>query len=220
MKSTAQRLTLVTAVLIGLALVGIIAWQRFTPTASAVEDASAPEFNLAEQPMIGDPNAPVTIVAFEDFKCPVCKAFEDQSYPQIIRNHVETGQAKMYFYNYQFIGPDSVTAGIAGECAFRQDEAAFWDYKTYIYRAQGEESETWATPEVLVNLARENVPELDPAALSACIQERRHEDAVTADREAGQAAMVDATPTIFVNDNKLESWDYASVQTAIEAALP
>lgn len=159
-------------------------------------------------------------MAFEDFKCPVCKAFEEDAYPQIMNELVETGQVNMYFMNFQFIGPDSTTAGIAGECAYRQDEAAFWDYKTYIYRAQGPESGEWATPELLVDLAREYVPALDADELASCIDERRYEDAVAVDREIGNQAGVDGTPSLFVDGQKLESWDYATVQAAVKAAQP
>lgn len=88
---------------------------------------------------------------------------------QIINELVETGQAKMYFMNYQFIGPDSTTVGIAGECAYRQDEAAFWEYKTYTYRSQGPESDEWATPQLLADIARENVPALDADELASCL---------------------------------------------------
>ena len=220
MKLSPQRLTLSTIIVLVVILVGLIAWQRLAPTPSEPAAAFTGDFDLEDQPMIGDPDAPATIVAFEDFKCPVCKSFEEDAYPQIINNLVETGQAKMYFMNFQFIGPDSTTAGIAGECAYRQDEAAFWDYKTYLYRSQGPESEEWATPELLVNLAREYVPALDADALAQCIDERRYEDAVATDYEIGQQAGVNATPTLFVNGQKLESWDYATVQSAVETAQP
>ena len=101
-----------------------------------------------------------------------------------------------------------------------QDEVAFWDYKTYVYRAQGPESEAWATPELLVDLAREYVPALDADELASCIDERRFEDAVAADYELGQQAGVDATPTVFVNGQKLESWGFEAVQAAVAAAQP
>lgn len=218
MKLTPQRLTLTTVIVLAVALFGLVAWQRLAPQPAAA--AFTGDFDLENQPMIGDPDAPATIVAFEDFKCPVCKAFEDDAYPQIVNELVETGQAKLYFMNYQFLGPDSTTAGIAGECALAQDEAAFWDYKTYVYRAQGPESEAWATPELLVDLAREYVPALDADELAGCIDERRFEDAVAADYELGQQAGVDATPTVFVNGQKLESWGFEAVQAAVAAAQP
>ena len=121
MKLTPQRLTLTTVIVLAVALFGLVAWQRLAPQPAAA--AFTGDFDLENQPLLGDPDAPATIVAFEDFKCPVCKAFEDDAYPRIVNELVETGQAKLYFMNYQFLGPDSTTAGIAGECALAQDEA-------------------------------------------------------------------------------------------------
>lgn len=118
MKLSPQKVTLYTIGLFVVALVALIAWQRLAPTPAAPAAPFAGDFNLENQPLIGDPDAPVTIVAFEDFKCPVCKQFEEDVYPQIVNELVETGQANMYFMNFQFIGPDSTTAGIAGECAY------------------------------------------------------------------------------------------------------
>jgi hypothetical protein len=74
MKLSPQKLTLYTILLLAVALVGLIAWQRLAPTPSTPAAAFTGDFELETQPMIGDPDAPATIVAFEDFKCPVCKA--------------------------------------------------------------------------------------------------------------------------------------------------
>ena len=215
MKTSAQKLTLYTVVVLIVALLALFLWQRATPQAATPTGA---DFQLGQQPMLGDPDAPVTIVAFEDFMCPVCRRFEDQAFPQIERELIDTGLAKMYFVNFQFIGPSSTRAGIAGECAYQQNEAAFWDYKTYLYRSQGPEREDWATPRLLVDVARDYVPELDPEALATCIEERRYEDEVRQDADIARAAGVGGTPTLFVNGEQLESWDFRSVRAAVEAA--
>ena len=136
-----------------------------------------------------------------------------------MRNYIDTGAVRSYFLNFQFLGPDSVTAGIAGECAYEQNPAAFWNYKTYIYRLQGPESEIWATPERLLDIAREYVPELDINELETCLREQRYEEEVEADRLIGQAAGVQGTPTVFVDGTMLENGSYPMVQEAIEAAL-
>ena len=216
LKTTSQKLTVATLVIVAAAVLGFVLFRPSTPEAAA----SGPvDYRLDNQPMIGDPDAPATIIAFEDFKCPVCKNFEETAYPRIVAELVETGKAKMYFVNFQFIGPDSVTAGIAGECAYRQDEAAFWNYKAIVYRAQGPENQQWATPSRLVELAGFE-GNLDTEALQACIEERRYEEEVLQDREIAQQAGATGTPTIIVNGERLESWDFETVRAAVEAAQP
>lgn len=74
-----------------VALVGLIAGQRPAPTPSTPAAAFTGGFDLENQPLIGDPDAPATIVAFEDFKCPVCKQLEEDACGQVVHNLIETG---------------------------------------------------------------------------------------------------------------------------------
>ena len=201
----AQRLTLMTGVVIALALVGIIVYSQFQPEPTAPSAAANGELNYEGQPVLGDAAAPVTIAVFEDFKCPACAFFEESAFPRVERELVDTGAAKVVFFNYPFLGPDSTTAAIASECAFSQSESAFWEYKTILYRSQGPENQRWATPARLTELAETYVPDLDSEALSSCIEERAFEGEVTAEREMGTAAGVQGTPSVFVNGEKVES---------------
>ena len=218
----AQRLTVVTAVVVALALVGIIAYSRFQPRADAAVTtpvAATGELSYEGQPALGDAAAPVKLAVFEDFKCPACKFFEDNVFPGLERDYLDTGRAQLVFVNFPFIGPDSTTAAVAGECAYRQNEAAFWEYKTVLYRAQGAERAEWATPARLEELAQ-NVGDLDAAELRTCIDEQRYAAEVTSDLDMAQAVGVNSTPSLFVNGTKLEAAnDYEAVKEAIDAAL-
>ena len=214
----AQRLTLITGVVIALALVGIIVYSQFQPDPATPSVAADGELSYDGQPVLGDADAPVTIAVFEDFKCPACAFFEESAFPQIERELVDTGEAKVVFFNYPFLGPDSTTAAIASECAYSQSESAFWEYKTILYRSQGPESQQWATPSRLTELAETYVPDLDSEALRSCIEERTFEDEVAAEREMGTAAGVQGTPSVFVNGEKVESprvVTFEDIQTAI-----
>lgn len=133
----------------------------------------------------------------------------------------------MYFMNFQFIGPDSAptrppqaSPGSARTGRMKRLFGTTRPTSTVIYRAQGSESEEWATPQHLVDLSGENVPALDADELASCADERRYEDAVAEDYEIGDQAGVDGTRSLFVKGQKLESWDYATVQAAVVAAQP
>jgi len=216
MKAPAQKLTLYTAVVLALLIVGVILYVQLAPQGQA---AASGGLELEGQPALGQEDAPVQVAVFEDFKCPACAFFDENILPQLRREYVESGEARVYFLNYPFLGPDSTTAAIAGECAYQQDPDAFWDYKTYIFRSQGPESEEWATPERLAEIARTNVPQLDADALESCITEGRFEAAVEADRELGNRLDVQGTPTVFVNGEKVEDLSYEAVRSAVESAL-
>lgn len=216
-----QRLTLITGVVVALAVIGVIIYSRVqtnsAPTPTTVQASG--EIDYAGQPALGADDAPVKLAVFEDFKCPFCRQFDQTILPQLERDYIDTGQAQLYFVNFAFIGPDSTTAAIAAECAYQQNEAAFWDYKTILYRAQGPESQQWATPLRLEELAQ-NVGDLDAPALRQCVDDKQYEDAVTADNAMANAVGVTGTPSLFVNGEKVTApLDYSAVQAAIDSAL-
>lgn len=213
---TAQRLTLATLIILALGLIGFIAYRQFAPEPAAADVSG--ELELDGQPLLGDPNAPVAIAVFEDFKCPACQFFDAEVMPQIERELIDTGRARFYFMNYPFIGPDSTTAAAAGECVYNQDPAAFWDFKTFVFRSQGPESEEWATPAFLADVARNNLPDLDADALQSCTEDETFAENVAADRAMGEAAGVQGTPAVFVNGQLQESFQFADLERAVEAA--
>ncbi|HEX7003503.1 MAG TPA: thioredoxin domain-containing protein [Trueperaceae bacterium] len=220
MKLDSRNLTTITLVILAVLILGYIIFSQLGPGGDDSAPAGSADFRISEQPLLGDPDAPVTIVSFEDFKCPVCQRFEQTVVPQIEEELIETGRANLVFINFPFLGPDSTTAAIAGECVYNQSEELFWDYKTILFRAQGPESQQWATPERLVQLAGEYVPDIDVDELEECLEEERYEDEVAQDRQTAQASGATGTPTVFVDGEKLADWSYAAIERAVAEAAP
>ncbi len=215
-----QRLTLITAVVVALAIIAVIVFSRLQgPTTATPSSISSGELVYKGQPTLGDETAPVRLAVFEDFKCPFCRQFEETIMPQLEREYIDTGQAQLTFINFHFIGPDSETAAIAGECAFEQSPEAFWEYKAVIYRAQESESQTWATPARLEELAQD-VGDLDAVALRECVDEGRYAEAAESDNAMARAVGVSATPTLLVNGEPVPSaLNYEAIKAAIDDAL-
>jgi len=218
-RDNAQRITLYTALAaLAVAALGGVYWLQVQSSQPA-PSADGVDFRLEQQPSLGSDEAPVKVVEFGDYKCPACKQFHDDVYPRIVLDYVDQNLVEFFFVNFQFIAPDSTTAGIAGECVYEQDEAAFWDYFETAFEHQGPESQRWATPERLLELIRADVPDVDPAAVESCLSARRYEDEVARDKRIGEAAGVTGTPTIFVDGTKVSNFSYGAVRAAIERAL-
>lgn len=214
-----QRLTLWTGgavLLLAVVIAGVLLNRSPQEPVVAVTPG---DFQLERQPVLGDPQAPVIVVEFGDYKCPACKAFHEQVYPRLVLDYVDMNLVAFSFLNFQFLGPDSITAGIGGECVYHLNPPAFWDYYDTVYTHQGPESQRWATPDRLEELVRQDVPDVDPQAFRACLDERRYADEVELDKRIGSATGVNATPTIFVNGRKLSNWSYAGLRAAIEREL-
>ncbi len=222
----AQRLTLITAAVLVLGIFGFIIFNRVRPTTATQQPATQVDpskLSYDGQPALGDPNAPVKLAMFEDFKCPACKNFEEAVWPKIERDYVDTGKVQAFFI-YQQVIPNSTVAGVAGECVLEQNPDLFWDYKTIVYRAQGNEAQDWATASKMVELARTYVPDINADELSTCLSENRYADRIEADTAMGKAVGVSGTPSLFINGQKLEvtaqNYDeyYEQIKVALDAA--
>lgn len=185
---------------------------------------SGQEIPLEGQPSIGNSSAEVTVVEFGDYRCPICKQLHEQVWPQLKNNYVDTGKVEFYFINYAFLdqnfaGETSTRAAVAAECVLNQDEEQFWNFHEALYENQGPERQDWATQDFLMNLARDNTERLDYNQLQACISNRKTIDKVQKDRNIGRNAGVTGTPSIYVNGNHIQNWQYSSLRAAIEQQL-
>lgn len=181
--------------------------------------------NTANDPVIGDESANVTIVEFGDYRCPVCKQFHESIYPRLKEDYIDTGKAKFKFVNYAFLdsgfsGDTSETAAVSGECVYNQDKEQFWDFHDSVYSNQGRESNDWATHDAMMSLARENTEGLNYDQLSTCIRDRQTLNEVRDDKSVGDQAGVSGTPTLYVNGKKVPRWsDYTAFSNQIDDAL-
>lgn len=176
-------------------------------------------FNYENQPMIGEKDAPVKVVEFGDYKCPACKMWKQMVYPTLYSDYIKTGKIQFYFINYQFLAPDSVLAGIAGEAIYKQNEEAFWKFYNILYDRQGQESQIWAKQEYLLTLVKEEFPEIDYKTFEKDLKDKKYLNDVLQDREIGTKYGVQGTPSIFVNGKKVETIDFPGLKQAIDEEL-
>jgi len=74
--------------------------------AQAPSQPSAPsvfQVSLDDDPVKGNPNAPVTVVEFSDFQCPFCLRFFDQTLPLIEENYINTGKIKLVYKDFPLV---------------------------------------------------------------------------------------------------------------------
>lgn len=200
--------------------------QKAQQAAAAAQLAQAPsaEPTLGKQnvevgnyPPEGNANAKVTVVAFEDFRCPFCEKFYSGVLPQLKKDYIDTGKVKLYYRNYQFLGDASVLAGNAAECA--NEQSKFWDFHDYLYQNQPDESDTsMYTVNNLTQIA--GTLGLDTNQFQQCLSAKKYDANVTKDLSDGQKAGVSATPTFFVDGNPLVgAQPYSAFKTIIDQEL-
>ena len=186
--------------------------------APPVLDVSVDEL-VDDDPAIGDPNAPVTIVEFSDFQCPFCRSFYSTTYQQIKENYVDKGLVRIVYRDFplDFHAAARVSA-MAAECA--DDQGRFWDYHDKLFDEQakgGNGTITYGVAELKQWAADIGI---DTGTFNACLDSQRHAAEVDADFEAGQRFGVSGTPSFIVNDRRLVgAQPYSTFEAVIEEAL-
>ncbi len=165
----------------------------------------------------GNPNAKVKIIAFEDWRCPFCDQWFKNTEPQIIKDYVDTGKAVLYYRQYQFLGPASIVAGDASECA--NEQGKFWQFHDYLYQNQPSESDTsMYTTDNLTTIAGQLGMNTDQ--FRSCLDSKKYDKNVQDDLTAGQKAGVSGTPTVFINGLPVVgAQPYSAFQTLIDQEL-
>ncbi|MBI5793549.1 DsbA family protein [Candidatus Uhrbacteria bacterium] len=151
------------------------------------------EFDLVttDDPNLGNPDAPLTIVEFADFQCPY-----SQEVSFVMRELAAKYPEEIYYVYRDLpltdIHPLAEMAAQAGECAHEQDK--FWEYHDKLYQKQSS-----LTEDSFVTFARELNLNVDQ--FESCLAKGRYNNEVQEDLEAGVAAGVRGTPTFFINGN-------------------
>ena len=166
---------------------------------------------MKDAPSLGDPQAPVTLVEFSDFECPVCKNLHDAlrgllpNYPQV----------RVVFKDFPIeqLHPWARTAALAGRCAYRQDPKAFWKLYDAIYDHQDiiSASNAWAKMNEYAAEAG-----LNPETFRTCLASPEAGEAVNASRANGQQLEVNSTPTVFVNGRRIVGADAQMLERYIQ----
>jgi len=202
-------LTIVTAVVVVLGLLAFAGYRLLMPAVFTPQLSG-----YADQPTLGEQNAPVKLILFENFMCDHCKAFEERVFPQLKREYIDTGRVEVYYVNLAWGSEQAVLAGMAGECAYRQDADAFWPFKTALYEAQGQ----WQTVDDLVAVATA-IPGLTPVDLRDCIEEGRYAAEVQRDLELGDQVGVTGTPSVVIGTRGFEAPTLEVLRAAVEEEL-
>jgi protein-disulfide isomerase len=145
-------------------------------------------------PILGDPDAPITLVEFGDYQCHYCNVFFETTEKDIIKNYVETGKVKIIFKDYNIIGEDSVKASQGAHCA--KDQGMFWEYHDTLYSHWTGENNGWASGTNLTNFAEEIG--LDMNAWTECMMQQKHSQIILSSNEDARALELTGTPAFFV----------------------
>lgn len=163
------------------------------PEPSASDDVLMKLFSTGS-PVLGSPDAPITMIEFGDYQCLNCNRYFHNTEHLIKEKYVDTGMMKIIFMDFAFIGPDSVSAAQAAHCANDQDR--YWEYHDEVYSNWDGENTGWASKDNLKRFASNIGP--DTEAFNACLDSAKHAGQVDANFRLGSKLGVTGTPTFFI----------------------
>jgi protein-disulfide isomerase len=148
------------------------------------------------------------VVNFDDFECPFCSRMHQNLFPEILKEYGDRVTFVYKDYPLAEIHPWAIHAAVDANCLASQNSDAYWDFADYIHANQHEVSNE-KTPgtrlEALdkLTMLQGQKHNLDVVKLQSCIK-AQDESAVKASMKEAERVGVEATPTLFINGEKID----------------
>ncbi len=159
-----------------------------TPTTVTISPVSQ------QDRILGNPDAKLTLVIYEDFQCPFCGRFFKDSEQSIRENYVNKGLVQIVYRDYAFLGPESVKSAEAARCA--GDQGKFWEYHDYLFTHQNGENQGGFADPNLKSFA--GTLGLDTKTFNQCLDGGKYAKAVSDSTTEGGNDGVRGTPKGFI----------------------
>ena len=161
-------------------------WQKAQKLTALLENGS---------PILGNIDAPLTLVEFGDYQCSFCKRHFVQTHDLIMKNYVVTGDVKILFKDMIITpGEGSVKAAHAAHCA--KDQGMFWKYHYMLYNNWEGENTGWITDDSLNKFAK-NI-DLDMNQFAKCMSDNKWMNLIKASGQDANTMGVTGTPSFFL----------------------
>ncbi|MCN9244806.1 DsbA family protein [Streptomyces sp. RY43-2] len=145
---------------------------------------------------LGRADAPVVLIAYEDFQCPFCGKFARETKPELVRKYVDKGVLRIEWRNYPVFGAESEQAARASWAAGRQGR--FWQFHDVAYAKERARNKGEFSAARLREMAREAGVH-DLGRFEADMQSKAADTSVKSDQGEGYTLGVSSTPAFLVN---------------------
>lgn len=190
----------------------------FVAPSFAQESTPSDLTELLQDRVLGDPEAPVTLVDHSSLTCPHCKSFHVNILPKIKERFIDTGKVKLVYADFPLNGP-ALQASMVARCF--QDDETYFQYINFLFETQ----DSWAPlPDPRPYLAQ-NARLLGIGAdeLDACMKTAGYQDAfIKKIQETREIKQVQSTPTFIIAETDqviVGAKTFMIFETAINSAL-
>lgn len=158
------------------------------------------KMNLEGAPVLGDKNAPITMVEFTDYQCPFCRQFYTQTFAELKKNYIDTGKVRFYSRDLPLdsMHPNAMRAAEAARCA--ADQGQFWKLRDVI----GNQPDKLDLESLLADA--ESL-KLDVTAFRVCVVAEKHKSEIEADLMEAMRIGADGTPAFVLGKSTPQGVD-------------
>lgn len=176
------------------------------------------------RPSRGAKSAKVVVVNYDDFECPYCSHMHETLFPEILKEYGDRVTFIYKDYPLAEIHPWAIHAAVDANCLAAQNADAYWDFADYIHPNKREvdtEKTAQARFDAIDKIAmlQGQKHNLDTAKLQQCVK-AQDEAAVRTSMKEADGLGVNATPTLFINGQKIDgAVPVAEIRAALDQAL-
>ena len=182
------------------------------------------KIDVAGRPSRGAKSAKVVVVNFDDFECPFCSRMHQTLFPEILKEYGDRVTFIYKDYPLSEIHPWAIHAAVDANCLAMQNPDAYWDFADYIHANKREVDNEKTIParfEAIDKMAilQGQKHSVDAVKLQSCVK-AQNEDSVRASMKEADGLGVNATPTLFINGQKIDgAVPVSEVRAALDTAL-
>ncbi len=161
------------------------------------------KISLDDDPIRGNPDAPITIVEFSDYQCPVCARFYAQTLPLLLEEYIDEGKVNLVYRDFpvQRIHPNALSAAAAAECA--DDQGKYWEYHDTLFEKQNAWAKLDSNSAISTFSQFAAEIELEQQQFDNCLESGKYLEEVQADFSDGKNYQVTGTPGFFIGNEDI-----------------
>jgi len=177
------------------------------PSSQRKSPSLAVRISIADRPVLGEPDAPVTMVEFVDYECPYCRRFFEGAYPRLKREYIDPGKLRLVLKDLPLgFHRQARPAAQAAHCAGEQGK--YWPMHDKLFGGG-----SGLNPGAL--LAYGDQLSLDGTAFRECLESERHLAQIDADVAESRAAGIPGTPAFVLGPSTGEVVQGAHISGAL-----
>jgi protein-disulfide isomerase len=187
--------------LTGLAAVAGLSPLRFITEALAQSASDVAKPVSLPDMALGPANAPVTITEFASMTCPHCAAFNENVFPKIKSEYIDTGKIRYVFREFP-LDIKAAAGSMLARCIAKGDGGKYFAVIDMLFKQQND----WVTKNTTETLTRIGKQAgLSQQGVEDCLKDQALLDKIAADQKyASEVLKVDSTPTFFINGEKIK----------------